>query len=141
MENNAMICVHSIQQYEDNPPETIELTTEGRIWEENGKLYFSYQESELTGLEGTQTVFALEPDCIVLERRGRITSRMEFRVGQSNKSLYDSAGLGSMMICVVTEQIENRMELSGGSLRVVYTIEIEDTGIGTVAYDITVTGR
>lgn len=141
METNAIISVRSIQQYEDNPPETVELTTEGRIWEEGGKLCFSYQETELTGLNGTQTVFTLEPDCIVLERKGTVTSRMEFRVGEQHKSLYDSAGLGSLMITVGTTEIENHMELSGGSLRVVYSIEIEDTGIGTVAYEITVVRR
>ena len=141
MENNAMITVRSIQQYEDNPPETVELTTEGRIWDENGKICFSYQETELTGLSGTQTVFTLEQECIVLERKGNVTSRMEFRVGEHHKSLYDSTGLGSLMITVGTTEIENHMELTGGSLRVVYSIEIEDTGIGMVAYDITVIRR
>lgn len=141
MENNALIAVRSVQQYEDSFPELMELTTEGRIWEENGTLRFSYQESELTGLEGTLTTFTLEPDCIVLERKGSVSSRMEFRVGQMHKSLYDSKGLGSLLICVGTKEIENHMELSGGNLKVVYSIEIEDTGIGTVAYDITVTRR
>lgn len=141
MENNAMISVRSMQQYEDNFPELIELTTEGRIWEENGMIRICYQESELTGLEGTQTVFTLEPDCIVLERTGSVSSRMEFREGQSHKSLYHSQGVGALMICVSTTEISNHMELGGGNLKVAYTIEIEDIGLGTVAYDITVTRR
>lgn len=139
MENNAIISVRSIQQYEGNAPDTIELTTEGRIWEEQGTVRFSYRETELTGLPGTQTTFTLEPDSVVLERRGTVTSRMEFRVGQTHKSLYNSAELGSLLVAVSTTEIESHMELGGGNLRVAYSIEIEDAGIGTIIYDITVT--
>lgn len=141
MENNALISVRSVQQYEDNLPEIIELTSEGRIWEEDGTLHFSYSESELTGLAGTQTEFTIEADRVILERKGVVTSRMEFHVGQVHKSLYNSAGLGSLLITVSTTEIENHMELGGGTLRVTYAIEIEDAGLGTVGYDITVTRR
>lgn len=141
MENNALITVRSIQQFMDNPPEYIDLTSEGRIWEEDGILHLSYMESALTGLEGTETVFSLEGDCVVLERRGTVTSRMEFRCGEFYKSMYHSADIGTLLITVGTTQIENNLELSGGMLRVLYSIDIEDAGQGTVAYEITVVRR
>lgn len=141
MENNALISVRSIQQYEGNPPDTIELMTEGRIWEENGTLCFSYQETELTGLADTQTDFRVEDGAVILERKGTVGSRMEFRVGEVHKSLYDTAGLGSLLITVRTTEIENNLDVNGGNLRVSYSIEIEDNGLGTVTYDITITRR
>lgn len=141
MGNNAIINVRSVQSYEGNRPETIELTTEGRIWQQDGTVCFSYLESALTGLDGTVTTFFAETDRIVLERKGPVTSRMEFRQGQTHKSLYNSEGLGSLLITVCTTQIENDLTPDGGSLRVAYTIEIEDAGIGTVSYEITVTKK
>lgn len=141
MKNNVLISVRSIQQYEGNQPEVIELTTEGYIWEQEGTVYLSYQETELTGLHGTQTTFAVESDCVVLERKGEVTSRMEFRAGETYKSLYNSFGLGSLLITVSTTEIENHLQTDGGNFRVAYLIEIENTGVGTVEYDITVTRR
>lgn len=138
MENNVLITVRSIQTYEDNSPERIELTTEGRLWEENGAICLCYTESALTGLDDTETVFTADDDGVILERRGKVSSRMEFRLGQVHKSLYESFGLGALLITVCTTEIENRLDLSGGSLHVAYSIEIEDTGCGTVAYDVTV---
>ena len=138
MENNVLITVRSIQTYEDNAPETIELTTEGELREENGTLYLCYPESALTGLDGTQTVFAVSDDGVTLERRGKVSSRMEFRLGQVHKSLYEAFGLGTLLITVCTTELENRLTLCGGSLHVSYAIEIEETGSGTVTYDVTV---
>lgn len=137
MENNVLITVRSIQTYEDNEPEVIELMTEGSLREEDGTVFLSYPESALTGLDGTQTVFAVNDDGIVLERRGKVSSRMEFRPGQVHKSLYESFGLGTLLITVCTTELENRLTPSGGSLHVSYTIEIEDSGSGTVSYDVT----
>lgn len=139
MDNNAIINVRSVQSYEGNRPETIELTSEGRLWQQDGAVCFSYCESALTGLDGTVTTFSVDADTVTLERKGSVTSRMEFRQGQTHRSLYTSDGLGSLLITVTTTQIENNLSADGGSLRVAYTIEIEDAGIGTVAYEITVT--
>ena len=132
MENNALITVRSIQTYEDNEPESIELMTEGIISEEDGTLFLRYMESALTGLDDTETVFTVNDDGIILERRGKVSSRMEFRLGQVHKSLYESFGLGALLITVSTTELDNRLTLSGGSLRVSYAIEIEDSGSGTV---------
>ncbi len=139
METNALINVRSVQSYEGNRPEVIELTSEGRIWEQDGTICFSYRESALTGLDGTVTTFCVDADTVALERKGGVISRMEFREGQTHKSLYDSSGLGSLLITVTTTQIENRLSVQGGTLRVAYSIEIEDAGLGTVCYEITVT--
>ena len=61
MENNVIISIQGKQSFEDAGEETIELVTEGRL-EEDGQAGYtlSYQESELTGLEGTLTTFQIE---------------------------------------------------------------------------------
>ena len=79
MDKSVIISIRGTQTLDDNPPETVELITEGRLigcGEEGYTL--TYQESELTGLEGTLTTFQVEPDCITLLRMGEFNSQMVF---------------------------------------------------------------
>ena len=53
MEKEVVISIKGMQTYEGTPPDIIELVTEGRLVRDGGGYTLSYQESELTGLEGT----------------------------------------------------------------------------------------
>ncbi len=132
-EDNVLICVRGTQQYSGQEPDVVELTTTGCLYREGEKLILCYEESELTGLEGTVTRFEIEPERVVLSREGSLNSRMEFQVGLVNRSLYD-AGTGGLLLTICTIKLENHMEDSGGFLRVRYTVELEDTGRGEVEY-------
>ena len=54
MENNVIISIQGKQSFEAQDDDTIELVTEGCLEPDGDDGYtLSYQESELTGLEGT----------------------------------------------------------------------------------------
>ena len=55
MEKEVVISVKGIQTYEGTAPDAVELVTKGRMAQEGESYTLSYQESELTGLEGTLT--------------------------------------------------------------------------------------
>lgn len=91
MENNVIISIKGKQSYEDMEDETIELVTEGRLDPDGTEGYtLSYQESELTGLEGTLTTLQIEPERITLLRIGEVNSQMVFEQGRRHLSLYDT---------------------------------------------------
>ncbi|MBR4131769.1 MAG: DUF1934 domain-containing protein, partial [Oscillospiraceae bacterium] len=69
----VLIRLRGTQNYEQQAPDTIELTTEGTLRREENRLILSYKESALTGLEGTVTSFELENDCVVLRRTGTVS--------------------------------------------------------------------
>lgn len=76
MDKSVIISIRGTQTLDDNPPETVELITEGRLIDCGEEGYtLTYQESELTGLEGTLTTFQVEPDCITLLRMGEFNSQ------------------------------------------------------------------
>lgn len=52
MEKNVIISIKGVQRLEDADPDTMELVTEGRLEQDGNSYTLSYQESELTGLEG-----------------------------------------------------------------------------------------
>ena len=52
----VLLTIRAEQRYEDMEPDGVELMTEGTLEPvEGGGLLLSYQESALTGLEGTTT--------------------------------------------------------------------------------------
>ena len=132
-----LLHVKGSQQYQGREPDTIELTTEASLTGEDGVLFLRYAESELTGLQGTETTFELHRNKVVLRRSGAVSSEMVFVPGQVHESLYNMEE-GALMITVRTMTVEDEMTLSGGSLHVSYAITVEGLGTGHIDYWLTV---
>lgn len=135
---DVLIQLKGIQQYDEQPPDIIELTTEGKLWREDGKLLLSYEETELTGLAGTTTTFEVENGLVRLRRTGTASSLMEFALGTTHKSLYETP-MGALLITVAATRIENNLDEHGGNLTVCYDITIEDLGMGQIESRLIVT--
>ena len=64
MEKDVVISIKGTQRYDNNDPDVIELVTQGRLTREGESYTLSYQESELTGLEGTLTTIQVDGEQI-----------------------------------------------------------------------------
>ena len=62
----------------------------GRMSEKNGTNYVFYEESEVTGLEGTKTTIKWNDERIIILRSGTLDHRQEFCQGLVDKSLYQT---------------------------------------------------
>ena len=62
----------------------------GRMAEKNGTNYVFYEESEVTGLEGTKTTIKWNDERIIILRSGTLVHRQEFCQGLVDKSLYQT---------------------------------------------------
>ena len=127
------LTVRGIQQYDGMDPETVELSTEASLTAEDGVLFLSYPESELTGLSGTVTSFEIRPGKVILRRRGTVNNEIEFIPGEVRHSLYDF-GHGALMLTVRTTRIEDNMTVDGGTLTVSYRLCLENLGSGQIEY-------
>ena len=58
----VVLTITGSQRFGTDEPEKTSLVTEGTLEREGDILLLSYEESELTGMEGTTTVFRVEPD-------------------------------------------------------------------------------
>ena len=130
MENNVIISIQGKQSFEDAGEETIELVTEGRL-EEDGQAGYtlSYQESELTGLEGTLTTFQIEKNRITLLRIGEFNSQMVFEEGRRHLSMYETP-YGALSVGVNTRRMRSDLGLAGGNIEIDYAIEIDHAVAG-----------
>ncbi len=133
MRSDMRLQIRGTQRFEDRDPETIELTTDAVMEEKEGVLFLSYPESELTGLEGTVTTFEIRLDRVILRRSGAVNQEMEFAEGLTHHSLYRIRE-GALMVTVRTTKVDDKMTLAGGTLRVVYRIELESTAAGEIEY-------
>ena len=129
----VLLSIMVQQAYRDQEPETMELVTEGTMDFADGGWDISYQESDLTGLQGVTTTFRVEPDKVTLIRTGPLRSTMEFRIGESHDSLYQME-FGALMLTVTTRHLFFDILPEGGCIDLVYDIEIEKTEGGTVDY-------
>ena len=130
-----LVTIDGTQRYHGEEPDTTKLVTDGTLRTEDGALFLSYAESELTGMRGTLTTFRIEKDCVTLTRTGTVESVMTFSVGKEDRSLYD-VGFGALMITVRTERIDCQMDENGGYLEVSYAISIEDSTADMIDYRI-----
>ena len=130
MEKSVIISIKGVQAVDDSPPEVIELVTEGRLLRcgEDGYA-LTYQESQLTGLEGTLTTFQVEPGCITLMRVGEYNSQMVFQPGRRHFSMYDTP-YGALAIGVSTHKMYSDLGEHGGRIEIDYAIEIEHSVAG-----------
>lgn len=138
MDNNVIISIRGQQSYEDQEQETIELVTEGML-ENDGDAGFtlSYQESELTGLEGTLTTFQIEKDRITLMRIGEVNSQMVFEEGRRHLSMY-STPYGALSVGISTRRMRYDIGAAGGSIEIDYAIEIDHAVAGQNIFQIKV---
>lgn len=69
-------------------PDHINLITAGRLYRRNGKYFISYEESELTGMEGTRTTLKLEDRQVTMTRTGTHPAQMLFAEHKRHVGLY-----------------------------------------------------
>ncbi len=137
MKQNVIMSIRGTQTSPGEAPETIELTTAGTMERDGDAVVLSYQESVLTGLADTTTTFRIEPDRIILERTGAVQSRMEFVEGMAGESLYQIEE-GALLLRVFAKKMEVDLQENGGVFHLCYSVEVENTPMGTIDYHITV---
>ena len=138
MDKSVIISIRGIQSLNDDPPEVVELVTEGRLMDCGDAGYtLSYQESEITGLEGTLTTFQVAPDCITLMRMGEFNSQMVFQPGRRHFSMYNTP-YGALSIGINTKKMRADLDESGGQIEINYAIEIDHAVAGENAFHIDV---
>ncbi len=126
----VVIFLHSTQALGELEPDSSELMTEGVLsLDGNGGFTVTYQESELTGMEGTTTRFSLQDGMMVLERKGSISSQLIFQEGRQSSSLYETPW-GTASVDVDTSYLSCRMGERGGSLELRYTVSINGQPMG-----------
>lgn len=140
-EKDVIIFVRGEQYYDGADPDETELMTEGSMTiAGDGGIILEYQESELTGMEGTTTRFIIRDDTVTLTRAGGVNSQMIFQRGKRHSSLYETPW-GTMTVDISTSALAYRLGSHGGVLEIKYTIAVDHQVTGQNQFKIRVRER
>ncbi|MEF2701015.1 MAG: DUF1934 domain-containing protein [Oscillospiraceae bacterium] len=120
------------------PEELAEFTTEGRYICADGCGSFTYQESELTGMDGTRTTIEFTPRSAMLTREGTVNSRMYFVRGQKNTFLYETP-YGTATVGLETQRYCSTLSEHGGELEIGYVVDFDHAFVGRNQLKINIT--
>ena len=134
----VLLTIRSEQHFEGMEPDGVELMTEGTLTPTGeGGLLLSYQETALTGLEGTTTTFEVRGPQVILSRTGSVNSQMVFEEGKQHTSLYETP-FGELAIDIQTSRLRHSLTEQGGLMDLRYSISVEHSATGRNAFKIAV---
>ncbi len=126
MKEERMIKVHGLQKNQEGEENKIELSTMGSIYEKNNNIYVVYEETEISGMEGTTTTLKIEGnDKLSMKRYGSTSSQMVFEMGKRHTSDYRTP-YGDFKMEVVTNQLSIDIDTQSlkGNLSINYKLSI-----------------
>ncbi len=109
--------------YAGELPEPTELFTEGRLVTSPNRVELVYEESEMSGMEGSVTTIGFDrnaPELVTMMRTGMVRSALVFEAGKRHTSLYHTP-FSSFELCAHTLHIENKL-LTEGTLSLEYIL-------------------
>ncbi len=134
---DVWISFHSVNGYDDDEPDSLEFFTDGQYLFQDPVACLSYQESEVTGLEGTRTSVTILPDQVVVDRAGTVQSRMIFKEGSKSSFLY-STPFGQATMGVDTRSIRQSVNEHGGKVEIDYVVDMEHAVVARNKFSITI---
>ena len=118
--------------------ERIEIATDGTLSLENGRVELSYDETELTGMEGSKTALSFSadtPELITMVREGTVSTALVFEPNKRHHCVYKTPYM-PFELCVRTLKVENKLK-SENRLYIDYIIEIRGAKAERTKFELT----
>ncbi len=122
--SDVIISIKSLQNYGLEEQDGVEFTTDGRYSFEDDVACISYDESVVTGMEGTRTSLIISPEEVVVNRVGLITSRMSFKSGGKSSFQYGTP-YGTANLGIDTREVVHDFDENGGHMELDYVVNME----------------
>ena len=132
-----MLSIRGEQYFDGIDPDATELMTEGTMALTEEGMTLSYEETSLTGMEGTTTTFEVCGPRVILTRSGTVNSQMVFEEGRQHTSLYETP-FGELSVDIQTSVLKHNLTERGGLMEIKYSIAVEHTVTGRNCFKIRV---
>ena len=119
MKKKALISVKSIQNNDKN--EAIEVVTPGDFYKKDDNYYVRYEETEISGMEGTTTTMKITSDSITLTRKGTTNSKMTIKKNAKDIVMYGTPH-GILEFMLDTKKIDINLNDEGGNIAATYNM-------------------
>ncbi|MBS4537014.1 DUF1934 domain-containing protein [Clostridium sp. D2Q-11] len=134
---DVMVKILGTQKTDDGESNKIELTTEGKFYKKNNFYYVVYDETEISGMEGSTTTLKIKDDEVWMKRFGQNNSKLSFKKGDRYNTEYTTA-YGNLNMEVTTQKVNVDISDEGkGDLSLKYRLIISNTMESLNTLDIT----
>lgn len=108
-------------------PETIEISSVGRLTVEDGRVQIAYDETEVTGMDGSTTAISFlreQAGVVSMIREGAVSTVLVFEAKKRHHCIYNTPFM-PFEVCVHTLKVDNHLlDGMGNYLDLDYIIEI-----------------
>lgn len=122
MRREVLVKVKGTQTNDLGEQDTIELITEGSYFVKAESFYIVYNETVLSGMEGTTTSIKAESQKVTLNRMGTAELKQTFEVGVFNSGHYITP-YGTMQLAVIPSKVQVDLTDAGGSINLEYELQ------------------
>lgn len=112
--------------FDEEKGDTTTLTTECTIADKGSRIEIEYEESEITGLEGSKTKVFFDkdtPTLVSILREGAVSTALVFEEGRRHLCVYETPYF-PIELCVNTLSLENTLTYNGGTIKAEYLVEM-----------------
>jgi uncharacterized beta-barrel protein YwiB (DUF1934 family) len=109
----------------ETEPEKMQIKTVGKYTVDGDRLRISYQESEVTGMEGSETEISFDmrdTGVVTMSRTGVVSTALIFESGKRHHCVYQTPYM-PFEVCVKTLNVKNNIG-DNGCLELDYIVEI-----------------
>lgn len=113
-------------KHKEGMEDVIELVTAGEIYRKSNNDYIIYDETEVSGMEGTTTTLEIDGQKMSIMRLGSTNSHMTFEAGKKNFNTYETP-YGDMVMSIYTSNLDIDYDNDDQpvDIRVDYNVEIK----------------
>lgn len=121
MDKKAIISITSNSSMEKE--EAIEVVSPGKYIKLDDGYKAIYEETEISGMDGTTTILTMKDKEVVLEREGTTITKMLFNKNEPSIAMYQTP-YGMLEISINTKDISVDMNEDGGELKIDYSLMV-----------------
>ena len=125
----VLVSITGVQSGPHGEENTIELLTEGTLSHGEGTTSITYAESEMSGMEGSQTIISILGDAVSVHRSGRYGSNFVFKKGEKCLNVY-ATPFGRMQMGAFPLKVYTNIGEQEGEVDLEYEIEIQGQNAG-----------
>ena len=123
MKRKAIVTVDSAVLNEEE--DMISVVTPGDFYEIEDGFKVEYNETKISGMEGTKTTIIIKKDSFDLIREGTTETKMEFENNKRTVALYKTP-YGVLDVKINTKKLDIDIKENGGTINTMYILEIGD---------------
>lgn len=125
----VILTVKGRQAYDGVAPDETELMTEGAMTVTEEGYRLTYEDTALSGMAGTTTIFEISGPRVILTRVGQINSQLVFEEGRQHTSLYETP-FGALTMDIRTSRLRHNLTERGGVLEIRYSVAVGHSATG-----------